>query len=634
MVDQVFTKRRELMPADESIEQHAKRRTEEIETVDKDRNGPDGVFKGLFPKPRAEPMVDEADGGILRCPGCGAEHIGGPACTVCGLGVEDPYGLSDMDDDDIDDLEDLDDLEQDLDVEIGAEFDHHHHHGQFAHGHFAHAFLDVAARNVGHHYVGHYNHNHNHNHNHHHPGSQTTSDSEDMSGLDSNSDSEDDDNSLDDFVVQDDHPQNRPGTGVSGSSGPNDAINLISDDESDEGGAISNRRPRQRVQSNRSPASLGSNSDRGFTPSESSDIHYGNQYGQGSPARTRSPSALTVTDTDTNLSEAGDMTSAELLRQSGWSPLDHGNDSDAEGPISPYGYQHGRYGTLHTDDEDDSENSDTTTETATENGHTDEDDRSREGLSQTPTSSEDRYQSHIQAGTHFYDRGPGEQRDEDSEGDTDMTPNSPRSRESRSVSASPYFNGRGDSRDPDGDLTPVARGDRGVSAVTTEGSEMGGLYEGTWESDQVIDRGLQAQFDEIRNGNRVSQVLGYSNDMHYQEADSSDSSVCPPPGRNSRRPRSVARVQQYDPRISMMFAEHQAAAARGSQENPISFDDWEGHEEGRQMGSASRNSMTAYRSMPDRRIDPLRSSRSPSSTRIISSSQRNSRLPRQYSRRV
>ncbi|KAG4425830.1 hypothetical protein IFR04_001037 [Cadophora malorum] len=638
MVDQVFTKRRELMPADESIEQHAKRRAEEIDTVDKDRNGPDGVFKGLFPKPRAELMVDEADGGILRCPGCGAEHIGGPSCTVCGLGVEDPYGLSDMDDEDIDDLEDLDDLEQDLDVEIGAEFDHHHH-GQFAHGHFAHAFLDVAARNVGHHYFGHHNHNHNHNHyHHHHPGSQTPSDSEDLSGLDSNSDSEDDDdNSLNDFVVQDDQSLNRPPTGASNSSGPHEAINLVSDDESDEGGAISNRRPRHRVHSNRSPVRLGSMSDRGFTPSESSDIHYGHQYGPGSPARTRSPSALTVTDTDTNISEAG---SAELLRQSGWSPLDHGNDSDAEGPISPYGYQHGRYGSLDTDDEDDSENSDTGTETATENGHVDEDDRSREGLSQTPVPSEDRYQSHIQAGTHFYNRNPYEHRDDtdddslDHDGDTDMGS----SRDSRGGSANPYLNGRSVSRDPDdfGDLTPVARGERGVSVNTTGSSEMGGAYDGMWESDEVVHRRLREQLDELRNGNRGSQNLGYSNDIQHQEAESSDSSIRPPPGRRSRRPQSVARVQQYDPRISMMFAEHQAVAARGSQENPISFDDWEGQEEVRHIEQASRNParrMTAYRSMDPRQVDPLRSSRSPSSTRVISSSQRNSRLPRQYSRR-
>lgn len=631
MVDQVFTKRRELMPADESIEQHAKRRAEEIETVEKDRNGPDGVFKGLFPKPRAELMVDEADGGILRCPGCGAEHIGGPACTTCGLGVEDPYGLSDMDDEDIEDLEDLDDLEQDLDVEIGAEFDHHHN-GQFGHGHFAHAFLDVAARNAGHFYFGYHNHNHNHNHHHHHlPGSQTPSDSEDLSGLDSNSDSEDDDNSLEDFVVQDDQPANRPPTSVSNSSGPHEAINLISDDESDEGGAISNRRPRQRVRSNRSPVRLGSMSDRGFTPSGSSDIHYGHQYGPGSP------SALTVTDTDTDISEAG---SAELLRQSGWSPLDHGNDSDAEGPISPYGYQHGRYSSLDTDDEDDS---DTGTETGTENGHIDIDDHSRESLSQTPVPSEDRYQSHIQAGTHFYDRNPYEHRDDtdndlDHEGDTDMNPNSPMSRDSRSVSANPYFNGRSISRDSDdiGDLTPVARGERSVSVNTTESGERDGPYDGMWESDEVIHRRLREQFDEIRNGNRGSQNLGYSNDIHHQEADSSDSSIRPPPGRHSKRPQAVARVQQYDPRISMMFAEHQAAAARGSQENPISFDDWEGEGEVLHVEPASRNParrMTAYRSQPARRVDPLRSSRSPSSTRVISSSQRNSRLPRQYSRR-
>ena len=165
---------------------------------------------------------------------------------------------------------------------------------------------------------------------------------------------------------------------------------------------------------------------------------------------------------------------------------------------------------------------------------------------------------------------------------------------------------------------------------------MGGAYDGMWESDEVVHRRLREQLDELRNGNRGSQNLGYSNDIQHQEAESSDSSIRPPPGRRSRRPQSVARVQQYDPRISMMFAEHQAVAARGSQENPISFDDWEGQEEVRHIEQASRNParrMTAYRSMNPRQVDPLRSSRSPSSTRVISSSQRNSRLPRQYSRR-
>lgn len=189
MVDQVFTKRRELMPADESVEQHTEKRTEEIAIVETDRNGPNGLFKGLFPKPRGELMLDEADG-VLRCPGCGNEHIGGPLCAVCGLEVEDQYGFSDMSDMD-DDLDDLEDLELDLDAEVDAEFAHmhgHHHH----HHHHGHALLDLAANFGPHPHM--INHLHHH---HHHPGSITESsdisDSEDDSDLDN--DSDDDDNS-------------------------------------------------------------------------------------------------------------------------------------------------------------------------------------------------------------------------------------------------------------------------------------------------------------------------------------------------------------------------------------------------------------------------------------------------------
>lgn len=406
MVDQVFTKRRELMPADESIEQHGERRAEEIATVDTDRRTPQGLFKGLFNNPRAGLIRDDADGGIMRCPGCGHEHEGGPACNVCGLAIEDPYGFSDMDDDDLD-LEELDDLEQELEMEVRGEFDdsdiEEYHHGHFAHGHFAHPFLDVEAHNMGphaRHFARHMAH-HNHNHHHHHPGSDP-SDSDDQSELDHN-DSDDSDNSLNDFVVQDDAPPNRPDNGARNNSGSREAINLISDDESDEGGAISNRRPRQRTRAPTSPIRRGPSVFNDTTTSESADDHYGNHFHD--PNRPAGPGsvALTATDTDTNGSEAGDQ--AELLRHAGWSPLDHGNDSDAEGRTpSPY-YRRGPYGAF-ADDEDDSDNSDGT-ETATENGHINEDDRSREGFSETPVPF-DQYQNHIQAGTNFYERQPYE----------------------------------------------------------------------------------------------------------------------------------------------------------------------------------------------------------------------------------
>lgn len=226
----------------------------------------------------------------------------------------------------------------------------------------------------------------------------------------------------------------------------------------------------------------------------------------------------------------------------------------------------------------------------------------------------------------------------DHDGDTDMTPSSPaESRDSRVTN--PYYNRPTPEFEDHSNQTP--RGERDVSISSAENSLAGGPYDGMYESDEHRHARLQQQhYDNQRNNHQQAQQLGYSNAMQHVEADSSDSSIRPA-GRRARRPQTVASVQQqYNPRISMMFREHQAAAARssGSQENPISFEDWSEDDEVRQIepATSSRNPnrrMTAYRNMPPRRVDPLRSSRYPSSTRVISSSQRNNRLPRQYDRR-
>ncbi|KAL2064753.1 hypothetical protein VTL71DRAFT_3891 [Oculimacula yallundae] len=676
MVEQVFTKRQELMPADETIQQHVTRRAEEIATVETDRNGLEGLFKGLFKTRQARLMVDEADGGIVRCPGCGHEHTGGPECIYCGLGIEGPYGFSDAEDDlGLDELDDVEidfDEDDDLDSEIGAEF-YLQHGPHFHHGHFGAPFLDVAARNPVPPHLAHLHHHRHHNRFHEH-NPALLSGSEDLSSDigDNDSESVDSDDSLNDFVVQDDAPSNRPANGGSPGLESNNAISLISDDESDEGGAISNRRPRHRARARMSPIDISSE-----TPSEAADSLDGHQELEPTSAeRFRSPSVLTVTDTDTNASEADGQ--AEFLRRNGWSPLEHGDDSDAEGPILPYGHQR-RYGSLDTSDEDDSDDdSDTGTETA-ENAHTDEDARFRDSLSQTPVPLEDRYQSHIQAGTNFFHGHPYEHQEEDPDnesdmhsvtdydGDTDMTPASPQSRDSRSVSANPYFNNRSLSRDFEdnfGDQTP--RGERGMSINTTESSQSGSGYDGfnqyddeeeersrlaqrlrqlRNEASEQENARLQQQLNQLRNIHRPAQNLGPSNSLRQVEDESSDSSPRPA-GRRSRRPQVAASVQQqFNPQLSNMFVEHRAATVRGSQENPISFEEWDEPksepseqevflvEPAASRNSNSARSMTAYRHMSARRVDPLRSSRSPSSTRVISSSQRNNRLPRQYSRR-
>ncbi|CAL3964283.1 unnamed protein product [Diplocarpon coronariae] len=601
MVDQVFTRRPELMSADESIEQHAEKRAEEIATVEKDKSGPNGVFRGLFPKPGRELMMDDTDG-VVRCPGCGHEHIGGPACTICGLELL-PYDFSDLSEYD-EDLDALEDLELDLDAEVDAEFAQMHgHHRHHRHFHGPHALVDNAV-NVG-------PHPHTRHRAHHH----YPSDSEDESELD-DSDEDEDEGSLQDFVVQDDETPNRR----AGASSVTPAINLVSDEE-DSDGSDSEPRPavrRRRVP--RSPINLGSSSEPPYSP------HYdlgSPQYAPNSPhwgvdsPRHDSPSLLTVTDANTDPSETGDMSHAEeLLRHAGWSPLHHDDDSDIEEPV--YRRQRrGRNRVLDTDSEDNSDtNTETLTETNTEHGPAnDYDERSRDSQSRTPTPTEqgNQYRYSIEDGTEFYASNTFEYQESDDDasimdhdGDTDM------SRDSRSVSANPYF-----THNDHGDRSPIASGNRGFSIESPERSEMDDQYDDMYES---------RNHGESRN-------LGVTNNLNQIDVDSSDSSVRPPPRRQGRRPRNNVRVQQFDPRISMMFAEHQAARVTGSSENPISFREDEDEDETEYIEPASRNRRLTCRNLSVRRYDPLRSSRSPSSTRVISSSQRGSRLPRQYFRR-
>jgi hypothetical protein len=75
---EMFTKRSELMPSDESIDQHTQKRGEEIAEVDRDRNGASGLFKGAFPANGGQNRLfrDEQDA-VWRCPGCHHEHEGG-----------------------------------------------------------------------------------------------------------------------------------------------------------------------------------------------------------------------------------------------------------------------------------------------------------------------------------------------------------------------------------------------------------------------------------------------------------------------------------------------------------------------------------------------------------------------------
>jgi hypothetical protein len=558
---EIFTKRTELMPADESIEQHTKKRSEEIADVERDRSGPDGLFKGTFPERRGELWMDEADG-VLRCPSCGHEHTGGPECSNCGAEFdEDGFGFSDIDDDD--DLEDLENLEFDLEAEVDGEFaDLHDHHVHHLRQHF----LGMGPHVVRFGRPGHHHH-------HHHIHDDVTDPSITSNSDEEHSDSDEDDSSLQEFVVPDDEEPVRATGRQQNNRAVNRPIITISDDESDEGGAISNRRQGRR---------------------------------NGRPIEISSPVAPSVVTADG--SEASDTNSeAEMLRTAGWSPLDQGDDSEADDHLpNPYGIT-GYF--PHTDDERDSDDE---SDTGTMVGGGDEEDRSRENLSETPTYDRSGYPSLNPYGDipRRYTSNIGEEADDDDsdagqssimdrDGDTEMSVSPSVSRSSRSVSLS--TNGYG----YDGEGAELGRGNRGVS-VSTDGNGYGYRY-------------------------GIGENLGLANKIHEVEDDSSDSSVRPPPRRQPRRQSPNARVQQYDPRISMMFAEHQQSL-RETQNNPIGLDDWE--EEIRRVEHSSRpRRSTSYRMPQARQMDPLRSSRSPSVTRVISSSNRAARQPRQYARR-
>jgi hypothetical protein len=531
---EIFIKRSELMPSDESVEQHQKRRAEETGDVDRDRNSPKGLFKGAFPPPSRDLIFDEQDG-VLRCPHCLTEHEGGPTCQTCFLPVENGYEFSDMDPDDVDDLE--------LDLDLEDEFAGHHHHH----------FLEIP----------HFGFQHFHHQHLYHHGESVTSNS-DSSHFNEDSDvddednededeeeDEDDDSSLRDFVVPDDDD---PGS-VSRRESTNNPRRrrpiTISDDESDEGGVISDRRPR------RAGRAVGN------------------------------PGSARHSVVELSSSDHGDLNEeAMVLRDAGWSPLSQENDSDIEEAV-PRRYIYG----ADTEDEDGSD-----TETIGNRDSYDEDDRSRNESSATPQYEYARYYGgpSYESEGEDEDEGTseaGQSKATDLDGDTEMSASPGASRTSRSVSL--------DTDEGYGYGTPTP-GSRSASVSTGYGYDAG-------------------------------ENLGDTNQMYEVGEDSSDSSIRPPPRRIPRRQQQNIRVQQYDPRISMIFAEHQQSmrGVQGRQENPSELDD-----EALRVEPASRTRRMAayrYRLQPPRRADPLR--RSPSATRIISSPNRNTRLPRQYQRR-
>ena len=117
----ILMSRSEILPSDETIEQHKERAREETESVEKDKRDFLGLFKGTFTPVRKPILYDEADG-VTRCPHCMMEYEGGIICGQCGESVDpdDEHYFSDEGDDGSLDMSDFDD-DSDIDADVRFE---------------------------------------------------------------------------------------------------------------------------------------------------------------------------------------------------------------------------------------------------------------------------------------------------------------------------------------------------------------------------------------------------------------------------------------------------------------------------------------------------------------------------------
>lgn len=372
---EIFTKRRELMPSDESVEQHETKRKQELADVEKDKKDvtpTGGLFKGLFP-PETKLVTYDEDDGVFRCPHCFQEYEeaddGSRACAQCHVQVEygpdyrdvmgdfHDEGDSELDEEEEDDEDGLD--EDVLDhLELGLDDGHH----GFGHPnyHFQNfGVFDGAAI-----------------HQHQYP--EFGEESEE---------SEDSDDDLSGFIAGDDEDLGQSNVRSRG----REVIDLLSDDDSDEGGAVSNGRNRRRM---------------------------------ARVVRDSSPSVVSVSNSSVSSADMHEQDA--ILQSAGWSPLHQDDDDDDDDNAFNYGYPPSSHASQN-DQEDESD-----TETMVGNGLSD-DERSMRESPETSRYEYQHYENQSSEDEHDSDDDHINHFPMDRDGDTEMSSDGA-SRASRSVS--------------------------------------------------------------------------------------------------------------------------------------------------------------------------------------------------------
>lgn len=335
-----FINRSELMPADESTEQHKERRKEETDIVATDRASIDGLFKGCFLHitrlrgrlDQSGLLYDEEDH-VRRCPQCGHEYEGGGRCFDCGTefdeGVDDEsaVGFTDMSDEmDSSEMDSEFGYDRDMIDDMAEEHELHIEDHQWLAAHLERNHGPIEPGSI-------------------HVGYTPASDIRRHGGIrpssnnfyESQSDSEDE-GSLRDFIEHDEEPRHNPAS----------PINIDSSDDSDEARAIrpqnphpqTARRPaprsrtrqetrerrerREREESEARQQRILSHTAGGWSPLQGSDDDEGNED-EDEEDQPRSISGQRTDDSDTNTMVGNQYSDSS----------DHSSNSESEAPMSP-----------------------------------------------------------------------------------------------------------------------------------------------------------------------------------------------------------------------------------------------------------------------------------------------------------